>query len=885
MTDFPEEYDPDAAEPKWREQWLEADTYSHQTDDPDYVIDTPPPYPTGNMHIGNALGWCYMDFLARFRRLQGDDVFFPQGWDCHGLPTEVKVEENHDVNRTEVSREQFREWCIEHTEGMIDQMRETINKLGFSVDWGGEYRTMDPEYWGTTQRSFVEMHEDSLVYRDEHPVNWCPRCQTAIADAEVETEEGVEGTLYCLTFEGVDNDDIEIATTRPELLAACVSMAVDPEDDRYADRIGDSFEVPIFGQEVELIADESVDPDFGTGAVMICTFGDKQDVDWWAEYDLDLRQVFTEDGRLGPLAGEFEGLAIDEAKGEIVAALEESGHLNDSEPTEQSVGQCWRCDTPIEILTKEQWFVEVDGEEILERARDVEWVPEHMYTRLEEWTEGMEWDWVISRQRIFATPIPAWFCADCGHAHVAGDDSLPVDPTETGPGIDCPECGATDWEPETDVMDTWMDSSITPLYVSGWPENPFEPTQLRPQGHDIIRTWAFYTLLRTAALEDQIPWETILINGMVFGDDGNKMSKSRGNFVQPEEVVEQHSADAFRQAMALGGQPGSDIQFQWKEVTAASRFITKLWNVSRFAADHFEADTPDVDAPAYRDADRWLLTRLARVADEVEELMAEYRFDAALRRLREFVWEDLADDYVELVKGRLYNGRPGERDAARHALYTALTAVLRMVSPFVPHVTEEVWSHLPGTEGSVHHAEWPTVAVDDEAAEARGAVITEVAAEVRAWKSENGLPLNADLDRVEVYVEDLAALQGEAGGAGEVEAVAIDTYDLSEAATAPIHIDEGDPNVELVPVAVDPDYSALGPEFRDRADDVGDALEAADPEEIRRQQRAGEIRLDVDGESVSVDPAMVDIEEEFRAASGEEVAVLETEHATVLVFP
>jgi len=291
-----------------------------------------------------------------------------------------------------------------------------------------------------------------------------------------------------------------------------------------------------------------------------------------------------------------------------------------------------------------------------------------------------------------------------------------------------------------------------------------------------------------------------------------------------------------------------------------------------------------VDAPAYRDADRWLLTRLDRTADEVQELMDQHRFDAALRALREFVWEDLADDYVELVKGRLYNGRPGERDAARHVLYTALAAVLRMLSPFIPYVTEEIWSHVPGAEGSVHHSDWPEVGVHDEVAEARGEIIADVAGELRAWKSENGLPLNAELDRVEVYLEDLETLRS-GDGSGGPEAVAVDTYDLSEAASAPIHVEDGDPDVELTPVGVDPDHAAIGPEFRDRAGAVVDALEAADPAEIRRQQHAGEITLEVDGETVSLDPAMVAVEEEYRAVSGEEVAVLETEHATVVVFP
>mgnify|MGYP000085333944 CR=1 FL=1 len=880
MTDVPSDYDPGELETRLQQRWLDEETYRFDGDanDPDtsYVIDTPPPYPTGNLHIGNALGWCYMDFTARYHRLQGDDVLFPQGWDCHGLPTEVKVEENQDIHRTDVSRQEFRDMCIEHTDAQIDAMKDTMVELGFSQDWNHEFRTMDPSYWGKTQESFTEMAEDGLVYRDEHPVNWCPRCETAIADAEVEPIDR-DGKLHYVTFPGVDNDDIEIATTRPELMAACVAMAVNPDDERYEGREGDTFEVPLFGQEVELIMDDEVDPEFGSGAVMICTFGDKQDVTWWAEYDLDLRAVFTEDGHLNEQAGEYEGLTIDEAKETIAEDLESEGYLNDTEPVEQSVGACWRCDTPIEILSKEQWFVEVDKEFILDLAEDVEWIPEHMHDRLVDWTEGMDWDWVISRQRVFATPIPAWECNDCGHWHIASGDETPVDPTEEPPAVgDCPECGSSNWTGETDVMDTWMDSSITPLHVSGWPENidldEFEPTSLRPQGHDIIRTWAFYTLLRTGKLTDEKPWENILVNGMVFGADGNKMSKSRGNVVSPTEVIEEYSADAFRQAMALGGQPGSDVQFQWKEAKSASRFLTKLWNIFQFSASHFDEDTPDIDAPAYRDADAWMLSKLTRVADEVEAAMDEYRFDTALRVLREFAWNDLADDYVELVKGRLYNGRPGERDAARHALYTTVSAVTRMLAPFSPHLAEEIWTYLPGTEGSVHNAEWPDLDFYDEAMEAHGDVIAETASEVRAWKSETGRPLNAELDRVELYLET------------EIEN-ALDTYDLSETVNAPVRVERGRPNVELVPVDVDPDESKIGPEFRSEAGAVLAALNDADPAVIKARKSEGAIPLEIDGETVELSPEMVDIEEDFRAESGEEVAVIETEFGTALVYP
>ncbi|GKZ14353.1 valine--tRNA ligase [Haladaptatus sp. T7] len=872
MTDVPSDYEPERIEQKWQEEWQDSDVYTPDGD-LEYVIDTPPPYPTGRLHIGHGLQWSYIDFAARYHRLQGEEVLFPQGWDCHGLPTEVKVEENHGIHRTEVSREEFRRLCIEHTEEQIDSMKETMNELGFSIDWNAEFRTMDPEYWGKTQRSFVEMEES--VYRDEHPVNWCPRCETAIADAEVENEDRT-GTLYYVTFEGVGNDDIEIATTRPELLAACVGMAVDPEDERYADRIGETFEVPLFGQEIELVGDDDVDGEFGTGAVMICTFGDKQDVDWWARHDLDLRPVFTEDGHLNELADEFEGLTIDEAKTEVAETLDEEGYLNDSETTEQSVGTCWRCDTPIEILSKEQWFVEVEPDEIVEKAKEVEWIPEHMYTRLEEWADGMSWDWVISRQRVFATPIPAWECEECGHWHIADIEELPVDPTETGPAVgDCPECGGDSWVGETDVMDTWMDSSITPLHISGWPEDieldEFEPVALRPQGHDIIRTWAFYTLLRVGELTGERPWDEILINGMVFGPDGNKMSKSRGNVVTPTDAVDEYGADSVRQALVLGGQPGSDVQFQPKEATSASRFLTKIWNILQFSENHFDENTPEISDPAYRDADRWILSRLSHTAESVSDDMERYRYDRALRTLREFVWEDLADDYLELVKGRLYEGRPGERNAARHALYTCVSSVVRMLSPFSPFFSEEVYSYLPGTEESVNLATWPDVEMRDDEAELAGEIIAEVASEVRAWKSDEGMALNGELDRIELYAD------------AERHP---DTYDLSEAVNGPVYLEEGRPNVELAPVGVSPDHSSIGPKFRDKAGAVVGALESTDPAELKAQlDTHGEITLDAAGEEVTLDGDWVEIEEEYRAESGEEVEVLETEHATVLVFP
>jgi valyl-tRNA synthetase len=453
-----------------------------------------------------------------------------------------------------------------------------------------------------------------------------------------------------------------------------------------------------------------------------------------------------------------------------------------------------------------------------------------------------------------------------------------VDPTDADPAVGaCPECGAEDWVGETDVMDTWMDSSITPLHARGWPEEidleGFEPTALRPQGHDIIRTWAFYTLLRIAALTHEQPWDDILINGMMFGPDGNKMSKSRGNVVNPEDVIEEYGADALRQALALGGQPGSDVQYQPKEATSAARFQTKVWNITRFAAQHLDPEDERLAEPAYRDVDRWILSRCTRVAASVRADMDDYRFDRALRTLREFVWHDLADDYLELIKGRLYEGRPGERDAARQALFTTLSASLRMLSPFAPFLTAEAWDALPGADGSVHGADWPAPDMADETAETTGALIADIASTVRGWKSEAGMALNAELSKVEVYPESSPE-------------TAVDTYDLSETVNGPVLLRDGEPSVELVPVEVEPDHATIGPEFRDRAEAVIDALESMDPAEVAGQKAgAGEVEVDVDGEVVVLPGEAVEVHEEHRAESGEEVVVLEGERTTVLIYP
>ncbi len=864
-SEIPKEYNASEVEEKWMEKWNLSMYHFNWGEDtrPQYIIDTPPPYPTGNFHIGNALNWCYIDFVARYKRMRGYNVMFPQGWDCHGLPTEVKVEEIHGITKNQVPRAEFRRMCRELTAGNIDKMRKTMLRLGFSVDWSNEFVTMEPSYFVKTQKSFVRMYNNGYIYHEEHPVNWCPRCETAIAFAEVEYETR-QTKLNFVHF-----DKVDIATTRPELMAACVAVAVNPEDKRYSQYIGQDIIVPLFGQKVTLIADEDVEPEFGTGAVMICTFGDKQDVRWWAKYGLPLIKAIDKQGKMTKAAGKYEGLNIAECREAVIADLKAAGFLYDQKPLEQNVGLCWRCDTPIEILSEPQWFVKIDNDGILRAADEIKWYPEYMKVRLQNWTGTMEWDWCISRQRIFATPIPIWYCKKCGEVMIAEESWLPIDPNEATPKKAC-ACGSTEFEPETDVLDTWMDSSITALHVTGW-ESEHDlrlPAQIRPQGHDIIRTWAFYTILRSLALEGKKPWDSIVINGMVLGPDGHKMSKSLGNVISPEEVTTQYSADAFRQWGAIGGSTGSDVMFRWKDVVSASRFLQKMWSIYRFSMSHLKGfgqeDIENFPVESLHIIDRWLLSKLNRLVDTATKEFDEYQFDSTFKAIRGFAWEVLADNYLELVKSRLYGDEPEGRRAAQYVLYRTIKTLSLLLAPFIPFFAEELYSRF--SDESVHTQAWPKVEESfiNEEAEAAGELIKEITGEVRRYKSELGMALNAPLKKLEIYNAN------------------IDTGDIAGATNSEVELMEGAPSFEYVPVEVKPNMGILGPRFRKDAGAVVKALKAEDPAAIEAQAASGKITVNVNGKPIELESEAVEIRKEVISA-GREVDVLEVRGAVVVI--
>ncbi|HOU70798.1 MAG TPA: valine--tRNA ligase [Methanothrix sp.] len=856
MSEVSKEYDFNCVEEKWVESWDSSIYYfDWQSDKPQYIIDTPPPYPTGNFHIGNALNWCYIDYVARYKRMRGYNVMFPQGWDCHGLPTEVKVEEINHITKNQVPREEFRRLCEKLTEEAIERFHQSMGRLGLSIDWSNEYVTMRPEYYVKTQTSFVRMHDRGQIYRDDHPVNWCPRCGTAIAFAEVEYDSRTTNLNY-MRFVSADGE-MQIATSRPELLPACVAVAVHPDDQRYQSFIGKKVRVPLFDYEVPVLADPVVDTAFGTGIVMICTFGDRQDVRWWMEHHLPLRQAIDREGRLTALAGPYAGCSVDQAKERIIRDMQKEGIVFKQEPLEQNVGLCWRCKTPIEILSERQWFVRINPEEIKKTAEEIEWIPPHMQVRLRNWADSVEWDWCISRQRIFATPIPVWYCRSCGEVLVAKEEWLPLDPNQTRPPIRC-RCGSDDFIPEKDVLDTWMDSSISALAVAGWPDRKDlrMPTQLRPQGHDIIRTWAFYTILRTKALQGVRPWDTILINGMALGEDGHKMSKSLNNFIRPEEVFATNGADALRQWGAMGGSPGNDIMFQWKEITAASRFQQKLWSIFRFALPliaNVEATPGQVD--------RWLLGELDRLVIKATKAMEAFQFDETMKAIRGFAWETLADNYIELVKARLYGLDSPEKRAAQSTLYRAIETVARLMAPFTPFISEEIFHTLTGQ--SVHVQNWPEpegIEVDPA-----GLTIKEIAAAIRRYKAEKGMALNAPLPGIVVYSE-----------------LGLETIDLSGVANSSVESRAGKPEIEMKPVAAKPQIKIIGPRFKDKSGRIIRALTAMNPAQAAEQKASGSIRVDVDGESIELPAEAVEIETETLSA-GLAVDVLRLDGASVLV--
>jgi valyl-tRNA synthetase len=770
MQPMPKEYNFTEIERKWQSKWEEMGIYHYDWNDKTrvpYSIDTPPPYPSGELHMGNVLNWTYFDMVARYKRMQGFNVLFPQGWDCHGLGIEIQVEKTHNIRKRDLPSDQFRKMCMELVERYIAMMKDGILKLGCSIDWTTEYRTMDPDYWRRTQLSFILLHKKGYMYQGTHPVNWCPRDETAIADAEVDYQKK-EGTLHYIRFpfEGTSEYAL-IATSRPEFIPACVAVEVNPKDERYSKFIGKTIKVPIISRPVKVIGDECVDPKFGTGVVMICTYGDKEDVKTVIKHKLPVIMLLTENGRINENGGKYAGLYLNQARAAIVQDLTTAGLLEKTEKIMHEVGVCDRCKTQVEVLERKQWFMNTRKltDAVEKTANEIVWYPDYMKNRLIDWAKSLDWDWVISRQRVFATPIPVWYCKNCGELILAKEDWVPIDPKLENPRIDkCPKCGGKEFIGEQDVFDTWMDSSITCAVHAGWPDRTdwkhLFPADVHPSGTDIIRTWAYYLMVRHLALFDEKPFKSCLINGMVLGSDGRKMSKSLKNYAAAPEVLNKNGADATRQWAAGGGATGSDIPYRAQDVEYGRRFLVKLWNVSGFTSNLLDDYNPDAKVDLeLQPLDKWIISKAENLTKKVTEAFEKCQFNIAVEDIRNFTWHVFCDYYVEAVKDRLYNPEvhgQAKKLSAQYTLYEVLYRVLQLLAPVTPHLTEEIYQYMfAQSKGSksLQTSQWPkfnSALVDDDA-ERQGDLLIAVISEVRHDKAEKKLPLNAPVKNLTIY--------------------------------------------------------------------------------------------------------------------------------------
>ena len=764
--ELPKRYNPRTSEPELVARWQEHGVYlfDRAGEAPVYSIDTPPPTVSGRLHLGHVYSYSHADFIARYKRMNGYNVYYPMGFDDNGLPTGRLVEKRLGKRAREIGREAFIKHCLAISEEAEDEYRELWMRLGLSIDWCFTYRTIDDHSRRIAQESFLDLLQKGVAYRQKSPAIWCPECGTALAQADLDDLERVT-VFYRLAFALEDGRALPIATTRPELLPACVAVFVHPQDGRYRSMIGSQVRVPVFGQNVPLLADPSADPQKGTGAVMCCTFGDLTDIAWWRSFDLPLVEVVARDGTLGVAAGEFTGLKVGDARGAIIGALAANDQLLGSEPVPQSVRVHERCDTPVEYVVTPQWFIRVlDHKDALQaRGEEVQWHPAHMGVRFKQWVENLNWDWCISRQRYFGVPFPIWYCDHCGELVTASRDSLPVDPRDKTPDGICPHCGGHNFSADPDVMDTWATSSMSPQIAGRWQEddvlyNKVFPFSCRPQAQEIIRTWAFYTIVKSEYHFELAPWSDALISGWGLAPEGTaKLSKSRGGGpAAPLEMMERYSADALRY-WAASTALGKDAIIDEQRIQAGAKLATKLWNVARFSSRFLRDDAHEAGDVSSTPADRWILARTADMINRCTALWEQYDYASARSGVEIFFWRDLADNYLEMVKKRLYDDENSE--GARYALYHALLSTLKLFAPIMPFVTERIYAALfSRTDGaeSIHRAAWPRSKEKwrSEAALAFGDVMLAIATAVRRFKSENQLSLGAEIQTLHLATAD-----------------------------------------------------------------------------------------------------------------------------------
>lgn len=750
---LPKNYDPKAAESKWYPYWIQKGFFKAERD-PDkrpFTIVIPPPNVTGKLHLGHALDTTLQDIITRTKRMQGYSTLFLPGMDHAGIATQARVEatlREEGISRHDLGREKFLEKVWEWKHIYAKHIREQWEKMGLALDYSRERFTMDEGLSRAVREVFVRLYEKGLIYRGNRIINWDPVARTALSDIEVIYKE-VKGALHHMRYPLADGSGyIEVATTRPETMLGDTAVAVHPEDERYKHLVGKTVILPIVGREIPIVADDYVDPEFGSGAVKITPAHDPNDFELGLRHNLPQIVVMDETGTMNENAGIYKGMDRFACRKQIIKDLSEQGVMFKIEEHIHQVGHSERSDAVVEPYLSTQWFVKMQplaDAALASAASDesVKFVPERFKTNYLRWIENIR-DWCISRQLWWGHRIPAWYCSDCGETIVSREDVE-----------ECPHCHSHKLEQDNDVLDTWFSSGLWPFSTLGWPDETedlkyFYPTNVLVTGYDIIFFWVARMIFNGLEFTGQNPFETVLIHGIIRDSEGRKMSKSLGNGVDPMEVIEKYGADALRFTLATGNSPGNDQRFYWEKVEANRNFANKIWNASRFALMNLSGFRyEDIDLSGELSTpDKWILSRLQATIADVTRLMDAFEFGEAGRVLYNFIWDDLCDWYIEMAKLPLYGSDEAAKKTTQSVLVTVLDQTLKLLHPFMPFMTEEIWQALPHQGESITVASWPTVNEQWKFADAEAemGLLMEVIRSVRNIRAEVNVPMSKKIE-------------------------------------------------------------------------------------------------------------------------------------------
>lgn len=765
-------------ENKWRTFWEKEKIYKFNPKSKKKIfsIDTPPPTVSGEMHIGSAGSYSQMDFIARFMRMSGFNLFYPFGTDDNGLPTERLVEKTKKVRSKEMSREKFIKLCLSFLKDNISEFVQGWKDIGISCDWDIAYSTIDDNSRRISQWSFLDLYKKKRMERRDAPSMWCPECKTGIAQVEVEDKilpsVFVDVKLKVVTAPpGVSQNtalgskDLIISTTRPELFPASVAVFYHPSDKRYKHLKGKKARIPLFDIEVPIFEDKRAEMDKGTGIAYCATFGDQTDMEWQKAFNLPIKEAIGKDGKMTSIAGKYEGMKIKEARKKIIEDLKKQGFLVKQEKITHPVNVHERCGTEIEFIKSKQWFVRYLDlkEDMLKWGAELKWHPKFMKHRYDNWVKGLQWDWLVSNQRHFGVSFPVWYCKKCGEVILARDKDLPVDPIEDKPYVkECPKCKSKEFIPEKDVFNTWFTSSMSPQITTQLMDKKIQsklfPMTLRPQAHDIISFWLFNTIVKSQLHYGKNPWKDVAISGFVTLK-GEKMSKSKGNIVKPKEVIQDYGADALR-FWAASSKLGKDFDYQEKEVITGKRFINKLINASRFVFMNLEDYSGD-KPKKLEELDKAFLEQLSVLIKNSTGNFEKYEYSKVKQEVENFFWHDFADNYIETVKKRIYNEKGDKKKSAQYTLYQSLLAILKMFAPFTPFITEDIYQNYfrkkekdhrsvyPKTWNSgaksIHISEWPKEIKVGKVDSKLWDLMVEVISRVRQEKTKAGKAMNFEI--------------------------------------------------------------------------------------------------------------------------------------------